>query len=412
MHFRAKGLSTTVLNSIYALCMASIITACGGGGGSNSKPTLSSSSSSSVVSSAPASSSSSSVVSSVVSSDATSSAISSVSSSATSSSSVESSVSSATSSNSSVGVSTLVPITVDGKNVKFGGEIASVAGPSLFWSNTGWGGEKYYNANVVSWVKQDWNAKLIRASMGVEENGGYIQSPAANKARVVSVVDAAIANNMYVIIDWHSHNAHNYKTEAIAFFQDMATTYGANPNVIYEIFNEPLNKYTDIGKTTSALVWSDVIKPYALDVIAAIRAIDPDNLIIVGTPTWSQDVDVAANSPITGYDNIAYTLHFYAATHKQFLRNKATTAMNKGIALFVTEWGSVEASGDGAVDTVETATWLDFLKTNNISHANWALNDKAEGASALTVGSSANGNWTDANLTTSGALVKEAIKNW
>jgi len=400
MHFRAKVLSTSVRNSIYALCIASVLTACGGGSGSNSKPTISSNSISSALSSAPASSSS--VVSSSVAS--------SVSSAATSSSSVESSASSAISSSSSSDVSTIVPITVEGKNVKFGGEITSIAGPSLFWSNNGWGGEKYYNANVVSWVKQDWNAKLIRASMGVEDNGGYIQYPAANKAKVISVVDAAIANNMYVIIDWHSHNAHNYKTEAIAFFQEMATKYGANDNVIYEIYNEPLNQYT--GKATSALVWSDIIKPYAVDVIAAIRAIDPDNLIIVGTPTWSQDVDVAANSPITGYDNIAYTLHFYAATHKLYLRNKATTAMNKGIALFVTEWGSVEASGDGDVDTVETAAWLDFLKTNNISHANWALNDKAEGASALTLGSSANGNWTDANLTTSGALVKQAIKNW
>ena len=304
-----------------------------------------------------------------------------------------------------------MPITVEGKNIKFGGEIASVAGPSLFWSNTGWGGEKYYNANVVSWVKQDWNAKLIRASMGVEDNGGYIQSPAANKARVISVVDAAISNNMYVIIDWHSHNAHNYKAEAVAFFQEMATKYGANHNVIYEIYNEPLNP-AGAGKATSALVWSEVIKPYALDVIAAIRAIDPDNLIIVGTPTWSQDVDIAADSPITGYDNIAYTLHFYAATHKQYLRNKATAAMNKGIALFVTEWGGVQASGAGAVDTVETTAWLEFLKTNNISHANWALNDKAEGASALTPGSSENGNWTDANLTPSGAIVKEAVKNW
>lgn len=305
-----------------------------------------------------------------------------------------------------------MPITVEGKNLKFGGEIASIAGPSLFWSNTYWGGDKYYNANVVSWVKQDWNAKLIRASMGVEADGGYIEDPDANKARVISVVDAAIANNMYVIIDWHSHNAHDYKAEAIAFFEEMATKYGANHNVIYEIYNEPLNQYTDIGKTTSALVWSDVIKPYALDVIAAIRAIDPDNLIIVGTPTWSQDVDVAANSPITGYDNIAYTLHFYAATHKLYLRNKATAAMNKGIALFVTEWGSVEASGDGDVDAVETAAWLDFLKTNNISHANWALNDKDEGASALLPNSSATGNWNDADLTTSGILVKDAIKNW
>src|SRR5690606_20911152 len=98
--------------------------------------------------------------------------------------------------------------------------------------------------------------------------------------------------------------------------------------------------------------------------------------IIVGTPTWSQDVDKAANDPITGYDNIAYTLHFYAGTHGSSLRTKAQNALNKGIALFVTEWGAVNADGGGAVATSETNAWLKFLKDNHISHANWALNDK------------------------------------
>src|SRR5690606_30454744 len=106
---------------------------------------------------------------------------------------------------------------------------------------------------------------------------------------------------------------------------------------------------------------------------------------------------------------IAYTLHFYAGTHKQWLRDKATTAMNNGIALFVTEWGTVNADGDGGVDTSETNTWLNFLKTNGISHANWALNDKVEGASALAAGASANGGWSTAELTASGNLVRNAI---
>jgi endoglucanase len=291
---------------------------------------------------------------------------------------------------------------VSGNRILFDGQIGSVAGPSLFWSNNGWGGEKYYNSEVVHWVKQDWNAMLIRAAMGVEDNGGYIAFPTQNKAKVIAVVDAAIANDMYVIIDWHSHRAEAYEAEAVAFFTEMATLYGEYDNVIYEVYNEPLN-------TTS---WSETIKPYAEAVIAAIRAIDPDNLIIVGTPTWSQDVDVASRNPITGYDNIAYALHFYAATHKQSLRNKASTALNNGIALFATEWGSVSNTGDGEIDAAETQTWLAFLATNNISHANWALNDKKEGASALKAGASVTGGWSDDDLTSSGLLVKDMIQNW
>lgn len=291
----------------------------------------------------------------------------------------------------------VAPLVVQGNKVTANGQPANLAGMSLFWSNTGWGGEKYYNAQVVSWLKSDWKANLVRVAMGVEADGGYL-TDSTNKTRATTVIDAAIANNMYVIIDWHTHTAEANKAAAITFFKEMATKYGNYNNVIYEVYNEPLQ-----------VSWSSVIKPYALDVIKEIRAIDPDNLIIVGTPTWSQDVDVAAADPITTYSNIAYTLHFYAGTHKQSLRDKAQTALSRGIALFVTEWGSVDASGDGAVDTTETNTWLSFLKTNGISHANWSLNDKAEGASALIPGASANGGWTSAQLTTSGTLVRNAI---
>ncbi|MET0355274.1 MAG: cellulase family glycosylhydrolase, partial [Cellvibrio sp.] len=312
-----------------------------------------------------------------------------------SASSVSSSKSSSSSSSSgpTQGVAALV---VSGNKVTANGQPANLAGMSLFWSNTGWGGEKYYTAQTVAWLKSDWKANLVRAAMGVDDLGGYL-TDSSNKSKVTTVVDAAIANNMYVIIDWHTHHAEDNKAAAIAFFKEMATKYGQYNNVIYEIYNEPLQ-----------ISWSNVIKPYATDVIKAIRAIDPDNLVIVGTPTWSQDVDVASRDKIAD-NNVAYTLHFYAGTHTQYLRDKAQTAMNNGAALFVTEWGAVNADGDGSVATSETATWLNFLKTNGISHANWALNDKAEGASALTPNASANGGWSSSQLTASGTLVRNAI---
>ena len=316
---------------------------------------------------------------------------------ATTSSAAPSSVPVVSSSRSSVSSTSnqgVAPLVVQGNKVTANGQPANLAGMSLFWSNTGWGGEKYYNAQTVAWLKSDWKANLVRVAVGVEADGGLL-TDSSNKTRAMTVIDAAIANNMYVIIDWHTHTAEANKAAAITFFKEMATKYGNYNNVIYEVYNEPLQ-----------VSWSNVIKPYATDVIKEIRAIDPDNLIIVGTPTWSQDVDVASQDKITAYSNIAYTLHFYAGTHKQFLRDKAQTALNNGIALFVTEWGSVNADGDGGVDATETATWLNFLKTNGISHANWALNDKAEGSSALVPNASANGGWTAAQLTASGTLVR------
>ena len=280
------------------------------------------------------------------------------------------------------------------------GQPASLAGNSLFWSNAGWGGERYYSANVVGWLKNNWNASIVRVAMGVDEAGGYLENNAREKAKVKTVVDACLAAGLYVIIDWHSHHAEQHQAEAIAFFKEMATTYGTKPNVIYEIYNEPLQ-----------VSWSGVVKPYAQAVTNAIRAIDPDNLIVVGTPTWSQDVDVAAADPVAG-TNIAYTLHFYAASHKAALRAKASTALSKGVALFVTEYGTCDASGAGSVDAASTKEWMDFMKQNKLSHCNWSINDKAEAASALVTGTSPSAAWSDNFLTTSGRLVKGYVQGW
>jgi aryl-phospho-beta-D-glucosidase BglC (GH1 family) len=237
--------------------------------------------------------------------------------------------------------------------------------------------------------------------MGVDEFGGYLSDPQGNKNRVKTVVDAAIANDMYVIIDWHSHHAEDFPTDAVSFFTEMAQTYGHQPHVIYEIYNEPITRD-----------WSNTIKPYAEQVIAAIRAIDPDNLIIVGTPFYSQDVDVVSLDPITGFSNIAYTLHFYAGTHGDSLRAKAETAMNNGLALMVTEWGTVNANGDGGVDVESTNAWMAFLDMHGISHLNWSVHDKVEGASALQPNASPSGGWSDSDLTTSGLLVRSIIRDW
>ena len=276
-------------------------------------------------------------------------------------------------------------------------EPVSLAGNSFFWSNDGWGGEKYYNSEVVSWLKEDWNTSIVRASMGVEDPGGYLDNKTANKDRVKIIIDAAIQEGIYVIVDWHSHHAEDYVDEAIIFFEEIASLYGDNDNVIYEIYNEPLD-----------ISWSETIKPYAISVISAIRAIDPDNLIVVGTPEWSQRIDLAAADPIIGFQNIAYTLHFYTVYHHQWLRDRASAALDDGIAIFVSEWGSI---GYRIVDT-EANNWMTWCFTNKIIHCNWAVNDKEEEWSILVPGASTNGNWNDNDLTEAGKLAKNIILNW
>ena len=298
--------------------------------------------------------------------------------------------------NTIVGINGLLQVE-NNKVVNDHGETISLAGNSFFWSNDNWGGERYYTPEVVAWLRDDWNTTIVRAAMGVEDPGGYLDNQIENKNRVKTIIDAAIELGIYVIIDWHSHHAEEYVEEAATFFTEMATLYGRYDNIIYEIYNEPLD-----------ISWSNQIKPYALNVIEAIRKIDPDNLIIVGTPEWSQRVDLAAADPIEQFSNIAYTLHFYTVYHHQWLRDRAQAAIDSGIALFVTEWGSI---GYSIVDT-EAQAWMAWCFLNKISHCNWAVNDKEEEWSILIPGASTIGGWSDDELTKAGKLARNIIRNW
>ena len=273
----------------------------------------------------------------------------------------------------------------------------SFAGNSFFWSNDNWGGEKFYNSSTVRWLKTNWGSNIVRAAMGVEDAGGYLDNKQANKVRLKIIVEAAIEEGIYVIIDWHSHNAEDHLDEAKLFFKEIAETYGQFENVIYEIYNEPLD-----------VSWSEVVKPYAIQVIQVIREIDPDNLIIVGSPEWSQRVDLVAEDPITTFSNIAYSLHFYTLYHQDWLRERATDAINNGIPIFVTEWGS---KGYSMTD-LEANKWMNWCYLNKISHVNWAVNDKEEEWSIVIPGASPTGQWQESDLTDAGKLAKNIISNW
>jgi endoglucanase len=269
-------------------------------------------------------------------------------------------------------------------------DIVTLEGMSLFWSQ--WMG-KYYNYNCIKWLRDDWHCEVIRAAMGVEY-GGYLKHSEREKRKIIEVIETCIDLGIYVIVDWHSHNAHEQTNEAVRFFSEIAKLYGNYPNIIYEIYNEP-----------EIVSWDSIVKPYCETVITAIRMFDPDNIIIVGSPAWSQDVDAAADNPIIG-KNIAYSLHFYAGTHSQWLRDKADYAMGKGLALWVTEFGTCSADGKGAIVGDELENWFNFINAYNLSWCNWSVSDKQETASILKPGAKKEGGWPESILTESGKLIK------
>lgn len=273
------------------------------------------------------------------------------------------------------------------------GDSIVLKGVSLGWHNW-W--PRFYNSKTVSWLKNDWNAQVVRASMGVNVSKGYLENPDFGIQKIQEVVDAAISEDIYVIIDWHSHDL--IEEEAIEFFEKMAQKYGESPHVIYEIFNEPVD-----------LKWSE-IKSYSEKVIQGIRKHDPDNLILVGTPTWSQDVDVVAENPIIGYRNLMYVLHFYAGTHQEPLRNKAEMALEKDLPIFVSECAGMNSDGDGPIDWESWKSWSDWMDSKSISRIAWSISDKDESCSMLLKSASSSGGWKEDELKSWGKYIREYLR--
>lgn len=256
---------------------------------------------------------------------------------------------------------------------------------------------EYVNIDTFRKLRDDLNVNTIRLAMYTAENGGYCVSDETTRQAMLDClttgIEAAIKLDMYVIVDWHilsDANPNTYKEDALAFFEKIASTYGDLPNILYEICNEPN------GDTS----WED-IRSYAVDVIDRIRAYAPQSIVIVGTPTWSQDVDIASQSPIDR-NNLLYSLHFYAATHKEDLQSKLKTALANGLPVLVSEFGITEASGSGTIDTTSADTWMDLLSQNNIGYIYWNLSNKDEACALLRSSCTAVSSWTDEDYSPAG----------
>lgn len=277
------------------------------------------------------------------------------------------------------------------------GKPVVLRGQAFGWDNW-W--PQYYNSSVVRWLWEDWCVDVVRPAMGIEPDGAYLSHPAASKQRIEAVIDGAIEAGVYVIVDWHAHDLH--QTEAVAFFSELAAKYGDQPNVIYEIVNEPEKDET----------WPQV-KEYAAAVLGAIRQHDPDNIVIVGSPEWDQRIDLVAADPLQEQTNVLYSVHFYADTHGDWLRKRTQAAIDAGIPVIVSESSGPQASGQGQNNYIEWKAWLDFMEKNRISWLNYSVSDKAgETCSILEPGGNPSGGWSAAELTESGEHVRNLLRSY
>ena len=277
------------------------------------------------------------------------------------------------------------------------GNPVQLKGVSTMWLN--W--EQTYAGSKagLQWMRDNWGLRVVRAAMGIEPAGAFLSNPSPMISQVRAVVQNAVDLGVYVIIDWHDHTGELHQQQAEEFFSQMAGELGQFPNVFYEIYNEP-----------KQVSWTNVLKPYHEAVSAAIREKDPDNVIIMGTPTWSQAVNQAADDPVPG-TNLMYTVHFYSCTHRAAQRAQAQYALDKGMPIFVTEWGATTADGGtnaaGQLCLDEADLWHDFMDAAGISWTAWKLDDCADLSCLFKPSAPRDGGWTDQWLNGHGPFVRD-----
>ena len=258
-----------------------------------------------------------------------------------------------------------------------------------------WGdGETFLNKTAFQNLRDEWGVNMVRLVSYVTQ-GGYTQG---SKDQLDKHIQDGVSDltdlGMYAIIDWHVHaeNPNDKKSEAIQFFDTYSKMYKDQSNIIYEICNEP-----------TGTPWNQ-LRPYAVDVVNTIRANDPDAIIVVGTNTWSQNVDeVATNGGKLNDSNVMYTIHFYSGSHGESLREKVRTALKAGTPVFCTEFGVCDASGNGGFDLEEADRWIDFFEENGISYCCWSFSKKNESASMLSPECNKVNGFTNADLGATGA---------
>ncbi len=253
----------------------------------------------------------------------------------------------------------------------------------------------------------DWEADILRISLYVQE-GGYETDPEGFTNQVSQLIDEATKRGMYALVDWHQLNPGdpNYNLEnAKRFFTAIATRHKNNDNIIYDVCNEP---------NGSGVTWNR-IKTYADQIIPVIQSIDNDAVVLVGTQGWStfgvsgqgnlQDV---LNNPLQ-YENVMYTFHFYAKSHGELYVKRLEEA-SRQLPVFVTEFGSQEASGDGPNDFGMTQQFIDLMQQKKISWTSWNFSDDFRTGAVWETGTCSGGLWTTDKLKPAGAWIRDKIK--
>jgi len=346
-----------------------------------------------------------------------------------------------------------------GRLLSESGSVKRLKGMSLFWIN--WPeGKKFANASVVNWLVDDWKIQILRIPVGGDpynqygeriDNSGYKYNAAELDAIIEEVIETCIYKGIYVILDWHEHDAIQTKSLAKEFFKKYAKKYKNYDNVLFEVWNEPsidqnhfMNRNAlyydtrDDDNYVSPFIlynWSDDVKPYNEELVNVIRGEGNTNIIICGTPYFSSHITEPYHDKIDD-DNVMYSFHFYAKSHNKDMSTSHVSdfkyACKNSLPVFVTEWGTTYEDGGQPneapyyskyaekyggtgmeIDEAQSKAWMSLLKENYISWCNWSVTDKKEGSAILRYNKNVSdiGGWLTSDLTESGTLIRSMIRS-
>jgi hypothetical protein len=187
-----------------------------------------------------------------------------------------------------------------------------------------------------------------------------------------TTVNACAAKDMYAIIDWHYiDDTFRHVQTTSAFWTFMAPRFANDNHVMFELYNEPTNGYG-----TDAVNWMLVRKDMQTW-INIVRTYAPDNIILVGGPSFCQTIGPVAGNPPIG-DDIAIVSHIYPAhwlsiygSQQNFKDNITTCAA--AYPVIMTEWGFTSNSDTLLNGTITNygQPLMDFREQYGISNTAW-----------------------------------------
>ena len=275
----------------------------------------------------------------------------------------------------------LPPLHVEGNQIKDpNGNVVVLRGVAMIdlGATESWEGgvramiDRLTKADDTQGSSLGWHPSVVRLAVYPTDSDfdspiQYQANPEAYYQNVLRpAVDYAKQKGLYAIVDWHHiDDTTKHVDTTNAFWADIAPRFKNDPNVLFELFNEPINA----GSWPS--VRTDMQSFYN-----TVRVGAPDNLVLVGTPNWCQVVGPTALQPIEG-TNIVYVAHMYPQHWANAsLRTQIATAA-AAHPVFLSEWGfqsGANAILDGTISSYG-APFKQFVEDYRLSWTAWCASN-------------------------------------